>query len=100
MATTFRWLMRIFTGLIVIALVGLMLVYWFASRSLPDYSATHQVQGITGEVEIVRNNANVPHIFGEIMISLSEKRKTEFFLVFPRKAANSYSSFRKSRKLR
>jgi penicillin G amidase len=34
------------------------------SRSLPDYTAPTSAAGISGPVEIVRDNANVPHIFG------------------------------------
>ena len=64
MAKIFQWLLRIFTGLIVVALLAIFLMYWLASRSLPDYSADHQVAGINQPVEIVRDNANVPHIFG------------------------------------
>nr|MDJ0825635.1 penicillin acylase family protein [Rhodobacter sp.] len=63
MAETFRWLLRIFTGLVVLAGLALALVYYFASRSLPDYGATHNVEGLEAEVEIVRDNASVPHIF-------------------------------------
>ncbi len=65
MVTLFRWLLRIFTGLIVVILLGVLGVYMLASRSIPDYSANHQVSGINGPVEIVRDNANVPHIFAE-----------------------------------
>ncbi len=65
MINIFRWLLRLFTGLIVLILLAGVLVYWLASRSLPDYNADHQVAGITGPVEIVRDNADVPHIFGE-----------------------------------
>ena len=64
MALTFRWLLRLFTGLVVLALIALLIAYWFATRSLPDYNATAEVAGITAPVEIVRNNSNVPHIFG------------------------------------
>jgi penicillin amidase len=46
-----------------VAAVGL--VYYLAARSLPDYDATVPVAGVTAPVEIVRDNANVPHIFGE-----------------------------------
>jgi len=64
MATLFRWMMRI----VVLALVltGLVLggVYFFAARSLPDYDKTLEVTGLTAPVEIVRDHANVPHIFG------------------------------------
>jgi penicillin G amidase len=65
MATTFRWLLRIFTALVVLILLGMGGVYWMASRSLPDYNADHQVAGLTGPVEIVRDNADVPHIFAK-----------------------------------
>ncbi len=64
MALLFRWLMRIITGLIVLCVAVFALTYYFASRSLPDYTADEAVQGITSPVEIVRDNANVPHIFG------------------------------------
>ncbi|MCC5956765.1 MAG: penicillin acylase family protein [Natronohydrobacter sp.] len=65
MFTTFRWLLRIFAGL---ALLGVLLatgLYFFLSRSLPDYTETFRQNGISGEVEIVRNTHNVPHIFAE-----------------------------------
>ncbi len=65
MATTFRWLLRIFTALVVLILLGMGGIYWMASRSLPDYNADHQVAGLTGPVEIVRDNADVPHIFAK-----------------------------------
>ncbi|MGR3661996.1 MAG: penicillin acylase family protein [Paracoccaceae bacterium] len=65
MATTFRWLLRIFTGIVALAMLAAVVIYGLASRSLPDYDATFQLSGISGPVEIVRDNANVPHIFGE-----------------------------------
>ena len=64
MALLFRWLMRIVAGLLVLIAAVLSLGYYFASRSLPDYNATFTVPGISAPVEIVRDNANVPHIFG------------------------------------
>ena len=65
MANTFRWLLRIFIGLALLFGAALVLAYWFAARSLPDYSAELQIDGITAPVEIVRDHANVPHIFGD-----------------------------------
>ncbi|MDJ0628270.1 MAG: penicillin acylase family protein [Rhodobacter sp.] len=65
MARTFRWLLRIFTGLMVLAALVLALVYYFAARSLPDFTAAQTVEGLDAEVEIVRDNASVPHIFGQ-----------------------------------
>lgn len=65
MFTVFRWLLRIFTG--VVALVGLAMLgsYYFLSRSLPDYEEDFALPGLTAPVEVVRNNDNVPHIFGQ-----------------------------------
>lgn len=65
MATLFRWLLRLFTATAVLAVLAVIGVYYLASRSLPEYQTTHRVKGITAPVEIVRDNANVPHIFGE-----------------------------------
>ena len=64
MARLFRWLLRIVTGAFVLGLAATFLLYWFFSRSIPDYGESLSVSGISGEVEIVRDNAIVPHIFG------------------------------------
>ena len=64
MLTSFRWLFRLLTGLLVLVALALMLAYFFLSRSLPDYNENFALDGISEKVEIVRNNANVPHIFG------------------------------------
>ncbi|MEJ6814241.1 MAG: penicillin acylase family protein [Octadecabacter sp.] len=65
MSFVFRWLIRLASALIVFAVAVFTLAYYFASRSLPDYEGTLDVAGISAPVEIVRDNANVPHIFGE-----------------------------------
>ena len=65
MALVFRWLVRITAPLIAAE------PYWRGagllarSRSLPDYDDTVAVRGLSAPVEIVRDNANVPHIFGQ-----------------------------------
>ena len=64
MFTAFRWLTRIFMALLALTAFALLIAYFFLSRSLPDYSEAFELEGISGRVEIVRNNANVPHIFG------------------------------------
>ena len=64
MALIFRWLVRLASALIFLGVGAVVLVYYFASRSLPEYDATRSVAGINAPVEIVRDNANVPHIFG------------------------------------
>ncbi|MDW4497797.1 penicillin acylase family protein [Sulfitobacter sp. D35] len=65
MGLVFKWLLR-FAGLMVLLIVaGVVAVYYLASRSLPDYDATLIVPHVSAPVEIVRDNANVPHIFGD-----------------------------------
>ena len=64
MLTAFRWLIRLVTGLVALGLIGFGLAYYILSRSLVDYSEDFTLRGITAPVEIVRNNDNVPHIFG------------------------------------
>ncbi|MEM9971631.1 MAG: penicillin acylase family protein, partial [Pseudomonadota bacterium] len=65
MLRIFRWLVRIVTGLALGGVAAVFLLYWFFARSIPDYDETLTVAGITAPVEIVRDNANVPHIFGQ-----------------------------------
>lgn len=65
MAKLFRWLLRITVGLVALFVGTLLILWYFASRSLPDYSATVELAGVTAPVEILRDNSNVPHIFGE-----------------------------------
>ncbi|UWR13689.1 penicillin acylase family protein [Sulfitobacter sp. M368] len=65
MALIFRWLVRLAVLLIVLSVLSVTLVYWIAARSLPDYDDQVAVRGLGAEVEIVRDNANVPHIFGQ-----------------------------------
>lgn len=65
MLTAFRWLLRIFLGGVALVAVVLAVTYYFLSRSLPDYSEDFVLRGLTGPVEIVRNNDNIPHIFGQ-----------------------------------
>ncbi|MEO0401308.1 MAG: penicillin acylase family protein [Pseudomonadota bacterium] len=63
MAVVFQWLVRLTAALIVLAVLCVALVYYLAARSLPDYDTTVRVPAISATVEIVRDNANVPHIF-------------------------------------
>ena len=65
MLTAFRWLIRIVSGLIALGVVAALLAYYILSRSLVDYNEDFTVTGIAAPVEIVRNNDNVPHIFGK-----------------------------------
>lgn len=63
MKRLFNWLMRLTAALVFLAVLGGLLVYYLASQSLPDYDKEIALPGLTAPVEIVRDNANVPHIF-------------------------------------
>ncbi len=65
MFTLFRWLLRIFGVLAALFGLGVLGLYFFLSRSLPDYNERFTLPNISAPVEIVRNTHNVPHIFGE-----------------------------------
>ncbi|WP_299350528.1 penicillin acylase family protein [uncultured Shimia sp.] len=64
MGFVIQWLLRIAGGMLLVAVLGVLLVYFLASRSLPDYDKTLAASGVSAPVEIVRDSANVPHIFG------------------------------------
>ncbi|OAN70378.1 penicillin acylase [Rhodobacteraceae bacterium EhC02] len=68
MVRVIQWLLRIAGGALVLAVAGIALIFWFAGRSLPDYNRTVTIpEGAaqpSAPIEIVRDNANVPHIFG------------------------------------
>lgn len=63
MYTAFRWLLRLVTVLLVLAVLAALVAYNLATRSLPDYGRSHSLAGIGADVQIVRDTANVPHIF-------------------------------------
>lgn len=65
MSVFLRWLLRLVSVAVALCVVALVIAFWLASRSIPDYEADWTVSGITAPVEIVRNTAAVPHIFGE-----------------------------------
>lgn len=64
MARLFRWLLRLAVALILLGLMGSGLAYYLAAQSLPEYDKEIALPGLSAPVEIVRDNANVPHIFG------------------------------------
>ena len=61
----FVWLMRLVLSLAVICAVFFSFGWYVLSRSLPDYTKTVQFEQLIAPVEIVRDTANVPHIFGK-----------------------------------
>ncbi|MBU3031469.1 penicillin acylase family protein [Paracoccus marinaquae] len=65
MLTLFRWLLRLTVALIAVLVLAVVLAWYFAVRSLPDYNASYGMSGLKAPVEIVRSTENVPHIFGQ-----------------------------------
>jgi penicillin G amidase len=62
MAFLFRWFMRAFVLLAVLILAAAGLAYYLADQSLPDYDRDFDLEGVTAELEIVRDSHAVPHI--------------------------------------
>ena len=62
-ALIFRALVWLTTAMLVLGTIAVLSVYYLASRSLPEYDKTIPVSGLTADVEIVRDNSGVPHIF-------------------------------------
>ena len=62
MGLLFRWLLRIAAGLVGIVVLVILFAWFLASQSLPEYTQKLKVAGLNAPVEIVRDNANVPHI--------------------------------------
>nr|WP_317054978.1 penicillin acylase family protein [Roseovarius sp. W115]MDV2928542.1 penicillin acylase family protein [Roseovarius sp. W115] len=65
MAQVFVWLIRIAGGMILLGLAAVLISYYLLSRSLPDYQKTLGTDGVAQPMDIVRDNSNVPHIFGQ-----------------------------------
>src|SRR6056297_3975140 len=63
-AVMIKWLLRVAGAVVVLSLLALLATYMLLSRSLPDYDKRLAVRGLDAPLEIVRDNANVPHIFG------------------------------------
>ncbi len=64
MARIFRWLLRGVVACLALIVGVMVIAYYFASRSLPEYDLQLTSPAIKAPVEIVRDNANVPHVFG------------------------------------
>jgi penicillin amidase len=65
MILVFQLLVRLAAALIGLIVLGAILAYYLASRSLPDYDATLELAGPNAPIEIVRDHANVPHILAK-----------------------------------
>ena len=60
-----KTLARLVAGLLALLALCLGIVNYLARQSLPDYDRTTTVAGISAPVRIIRNNHNIPHIFGD-----------------------------------
>ncbi len=58
----FLWLVGIVFGLLAVVVLG---IYLYLRQSLPQIEGTAQVSGLVAPVEIVRDQAGVPHIFAQ-----------------------------------
>ncbi|MFT5001063.1 MAG: penicillin amidase [Planctomycetota bacterium] len=65
MISIFRWLVRLVAALLAVGFACILLAYYFAAKSVPDYDNKHAVSGLVDRVEIVRDRYGVPHIFGK-----------------------------------
>ena len=65
MERVFVWLVRITLSVAAVAGLLVFFAHFFLSRSLPDYSKTVEFSHVTEKIEIVRDTANIPHIFGK-----------------------------------
>lgn len=61
----FRFLLRAISLVTIVTLLIGGGLYWFLTRSIPDYDATAEVAGLSTPLEIVRDTANVPHVFAD-----------------------------------
>lgn len=43
----------------------MLVIYYTVLRSIPDYNKTVELPGLISPIEIVRDTANVPHIYGD-----------------------------------
>jgi penicillin amidase len=55
-------------GTLIVA--GLLFVFWLTRRPFPDISGQVVIDGLDGEVEIIRDDAGVPHIYASSMHDL------------------------------
>jgi penicillin G amidase len=65
MGLLLRWLVRLVSIAVGLTVLVVLAAWWIGARSIPDYDANWAVPGLSAPVEIVRDTAAVPHIFGE-----------------------------------
>ena len=65
MSILIKWLSRALFSFFLIASAVAIVSYHLASRSLPKYNQTLISDKIEKNIEIIRDSANIPHIFSE-----------------------------------
>ena len=65
MAKVLQLIFRIIGGSFVLSLIMLSIIFYIVLRSIPDYQNTIELPGIMDPIEIVRDTANVPHIYAK-----------------------------------
>ena len=63
MARALQLIFRIIGGSLVLSLLVLAIIFYIVLRSIPDYEKSIELPGIAEPIEIVRDSANVPHIY-------------------------------------
>ena len=64
MKRVFGWVLRITVGCAIIIIAVISFCYFLVIQSLPDYNKTIKFSDLSSTTEIVRDTANVPHLFG------------------------------------
>ena len=65
MSILLKWLIRALISFCLLATLMAVVSYNLAIRSLPNYNQSLVSNKITGEIQIIRDSANIPHIFSE-----------------------------------
>ena len=60
-----KWAAGISTGLVLVLLVALVLVYVMIRRPLPQLDGQIQLPGLTGSVEVIRDGHGIPQIYAD-----------------------------------
>ena len=63
MARVLQLIFRIIGGSLILSLIVLAIFFYIVLRSIPDYDKTVELPGIIEPIEIIRDTANVPHIY-------------------------------------
>lgn len=57
-----RIFMRLFAGLVALAVLATLALFWHARSSLPELAGTRQLEGLRAPVEVLRDRHGIPHL--------------------------------------